>query len=151
MELAKKYKVFAFINLVISISIVTILSVETHVEFILPPFLATAGTKLPDPAWRLQRSLVVIFSYILSATIAVIFVFIGSGIFIAVFASMISYGIELLLNIEHPPSILATFLGVLEKVSPLYILHPVLAGIITIEGINFMISKIMGMSDSSPH
>ena len=144
MELAKKYKVFAFLNLVIAISIVTILSVETHVAFILPPFLATAATKLPDPAWKFQRSLVIISSYLLSAVIAVTFVaLIGSGIFIAVIASIISYGIELILNIEHPPSILATFLGVLEKVSPFYVLHPVFAGVVTIEGINFALSKLM--------
>lgn len=146
MEVGRKYKLFAFLNLSISTIVVTIASVETHVAFILPPFLATAATKLPDPAWKFQRSLVVISSYLLSATLGVIFVFLGSSIFIAVLASIIAYGIELLLDIEHPPSILATFLGVLERVSPIYILHPVLVGVLTIEGINYVISRIMKVS-----
>ncbi|PVU75278.1 HPP family protein [Acidianus hospitalis] len=146
MELGRKYKLFAFLNLAISITIVTFASIETHVTFILPPFLATAATKLPDPAWKFQRSLVIISSYLLSASIGIIFVLLGSGIFIAVLASIIAYGIELILNIEHPPSILATFLGVLERVSPIYILHPVLVGVLTIEGINYVISRIMKIS-----
>jgi len=146
MELGRKYKLFAFLNLGISITIVTFASIETHVAFILPPFLATAATKLPDPAWKFQRSLVIISSYLLSASIGVIFVLLGSGIFIAVLASIIAYGIELILNIEHPPSILATFLGVLERVSPIYILHPVLVGVLTIKGINYLISRMMKIS-----
>ncbi|QGR19737.1 HPP family protein [Stygiolobus azoricus] len=146
MEVGRKYKLFAFLNLSISILVITIASVETHVSFILPPFLATAATKLPDPAWKFQRSLVVISSYLLSASVGVIFVPLGSSIFIAVLASIIAYGIELLLDIEHPLSILATFLGVLERVSPIYILHPVIVGVLTIEGINYMISRIMKVS-----
>lgn len=146
MELGRKYKLFAFLNLSISITVITIASVDTHVAFILPPFLATAATKLPDPAWKFQRSLVVISSYLLSATIGIIFALFSSSIFIAVLASIIAYGIELILNIEHPPSILATFLGVLERVSPIYILHPVLVGVLTIEGINYVISRIMKVS-----
>ncbi|MFP3164104.1 MAG: HPP family protein [Acidianus hospitalis] len=146
MELGSKYKLFAFLNLAISITIVTFASIETHVAFILPPFLATAATKLPDPAWKFQRSLVIISSYLLSASIGIIFVLLGSGIFISVLASIIAYGIELILNIEHPPSILATFLGVLKRVSPIYILHPVLVGVLTIEGINYVISRIMKIS-----
>ncbi|MFP3065309.1 MAG: hypothetical protein RXR59_07220 [Sulfolobus sp.] len=62
---------------------------------------------------------------------------------IAVLAAIIAFGIELLLDIEHPPSILAAFLGVLERVSPLYILHPVLAGVLIIEGVNFLLSKMI--------
>ncbi|WP_373468712.1 HPP family protein [Acidianus infernus] len=143
MELGRKYKLFAFLNLSISITVITIASVNTHVTFILPPFLATAATKLPDPAWKFQRSLVVISSYLLSATIGIIFALFSSSIFIAVLASIIAYGIELILNIEHPPSI---FLGVLERVSPIYILHPVLVGVLTIEGINYVISRIMKVS-----
>ncbi|MUM65761.1 HPP family protein [Acidianus infernus] len=146
MELGRKYKLFAFLNLSISVTVITIASVDTHVAFILPPFLATAATKLPDPAWKFQRSLVVISSYLLSATIGIIFALFSSSIFIAVLASIIAYGIELILNIEHPPSILATFLGVLERVSPIYILHPVLVGVLTIEGINYVISRIMKVS-----
>lgn len=73
MELGRKYKLFAFLNLSISITVITIASVDTHVAFILPPFLATAATKLPDPAWKFQRSLVVISSYLLSATIGLCF------------------------------------------------------------------------------
>ncbi|MCY0882387.1 MAG: HPP family protein [Acidianus infernus] len=146
MELGRKYKLFAFLNLSISITVITIASVNTHVTFILPPFLATAATKLPDPAWKFQRSLVVISSYLLSATIGIIFALFSSSIFIAVLASIIAYGIELILNIEHPPSILATFLGVLERVSPIYILRPVLVGVLTIEGINYVISRIMKVS-----
>jgi hypothetical protein len=74
MELGMKYKLFAFLNLAISITIVTFASIETHVAFILPPFLATAATKLPDPAWKFQIS-----SYLLSASIGIIFVLLGSG------------------------------------------------------------------------
>ncbi|MDT7876617.1 MAG: HPP family protein [Sulfolobaceae archaeon] len=139
----KKPKLLAFLNLVISISIITIASIETHVTFILPPFLATASTKFPDPEWRFRRSIVIILSYLISAIIAVLFVFLGSKIMIAVLAAIIAFGIELLLDIEHPPSILAAFLGVLERVSPLYILHPVLAGVLIIEGVNFLLSKMI--------
>ncbi|AEE94688.1 conserved hypothetical protein [Acidianus hospitalis W1] len=146
MGLGRKYKLFAFLNLAISITIVTFASIETHIAFILPPFLATSATKLPDLAWKFQRSLVIVSSYLLSASIGIIFVLLGSGIFIAVLASIIAYDIELILNIEHPPSILATFLGVLKRVSPIYILHPVLVGVLTIEGINYVISRIMKIS-----
>jgi len=86
---------------------------------------------------------VVITSYLLSATVGVVFVLLhlDQGILMAVLASTLAYGIELILNIEHPPSVLATFLGILERASPTYILHPVLAGIVVIEGVNYLLSR----------
>ncbi len=143
MEKSKKKKISAILNLVISISILLILTIYTKTTFILPPFLATAATKYPDPDWRLHRSIVIIMAYLLSGAIAVIFVLVGLyGIIFAIIASFISYMLQILSNIEHPPSILATFLGVLERVNPLFILHPVLSGIIIVEGVNYLLSKI---------
>jgi len=138
-----KHKLLAFLNLMVSTTLVALITVETHVAFILPPFIATAATKIPDPAWRLHRSIVVITSYLLSATVGVVFVLLhlDQGILMAVLASTLAYGIELILNIEHPPSVLATFLGILERASPTYILHPVLAGIAVIEGVNYLLSR----------
>jgi len=126
----------------ISISLLASLTVITHIEFILPPFLATAATKYPDPDWRMHRSVPILISYLISAVIAVLFVlFSFHDLVFAVLASFISFIIEVAVNIEHTPSLLATFLGVLEKVSPLYVLHPVLTGVLIEEGINYLLTR----------
>jgi hypothetical protein len=54
---------------------------------------------------------------------------------------LITLTIELIGNIEHSPSLLATFLGVISKVDVIYIIHPVLIGILLEEFINFVITK----------
>ncbi|MBP1357319.1 MAG: HPP family protein [Sulfolobus sp.] len=139
---SKKKKFIAVLNLVVSISLLVVITVLTKTEFILPPFLATAATKYPDPDWRRFRSFSVIVSYLLSATIAVIFVFFSlTTLLFCVIASFLSFIIEVLINVEHPPSILASFLGVLQKVSSTYLIHPVLTGVIVVEGINYLLTK----------
>jgi len=137
-----KKKIISILNLVISISLLVSLTVITHTEFILPPFLATAATEYPDPDWRMYRSMPILISYLISAVIAVLFVlFSFHGLVYAVLASFISFIIEVVVKIEHTPSLLATFLGVLEKVSPLYIIHPVLTGVLIEEGVNYLLTR----------
>lgn len=104
--------------------------------------MATSATKYPDPDWRRWRSYPIIFSYILSGIIAVIFVTLGlKGLIIAILGSFIAFIIEVIINIEHPPSILATFLGILEKQKFIYLFHPILTEVIIIEGTNYLITK----------
>ncbi|ARM74785.1 HPP family protein [Acidianus manzaensis] len=139
---SKKKKIISIINLIISISLLVAITVYTRTEFILPPFLATAATKYPDPEWRRYRSYNILISYLLSGAIAVIFCLFGLyGLTFGVLASFISFIIEVVVNIEHPPSILASLLGVLEKVNPLYLIHPILSGVIVVEGINYLLTK----------
>lgn len=139
-----KKKITTLLNLVISITLLLEITLLTHTEFILPPFLATAATKYPDPDWKMNRSYSIIASYILSGTMAVIFVSFGlTNLVMAIIGSFVTFIIEILFNIEHPPSILSTFLGILEKVGPLYLLHPVLSGVVLIEGVNYLISKYL--------
>ena len=142
MNRTNKKKIVAILNLVISISLLTFITIITHTEFILPPFLATAATKYPDPDWRMHRSMPILISYLISAVVAVLFVLFSLyGLIFAVLASFISFIIEVAINIEHPPSILAALLGVLEKVSPLYIIHPVLTGVLIEEGVNYLLTR----------
>jgi len=137
-----KKKIISILNLVISISLLVSVTVITHTEFILPPFLATAAIKYPDPDWRMYRSMPILISYLISAVIAVLFVLFSlQGLVFAILASFLSFIIEVIINIEHPPSILASLLGVLEKVSPLHIIHPVLTGVLIEEGVNYLLTK----------
>ena len=139
---SKKKKVVSVINLVTSISILVVITSLTRTEFILPPFLATAATKYPDPDWRRPRSFSIIASYVICSLIGVAFsLFHLYGLVFASVAAFLSFTICVVIDIEHPPAILATFLGVLEKVGPLYILHPVLTGVVVIEGVNYIMSK----------
>ncbi|WP_369611325.1 HPP family protein [Sulfurisphaera javensis] len=139
---SRKKKTIAILNLIISISLLFIVTVLTHTEYILPPFLATAATKYPDPDWREYRSFPIMISYLISSVIGVLFVLLSlTGLLMAMISAFVSFIIEVLINIEHPPSILASFLAVLEKVSPLFILHPVLTGVIIVEGVNYLLTR----------
>ncbi|QIW22982.1 HPP family protein [Sulfolobus sp. S-194] len=137
-----KKKVISIVNLITSMSLLTFVTIITHTEFILPPFLATAATKYPDPDWRRIRFFTIVFSYLISSVVAILFVYIGfTGLVMALLASFVSFITEVITNIEHPPSILACFLGVLEKVKIIYILHPVLSGVIIEESVNYILTK----------
>ncbi|BCU67922.1 HPP family protein [Sulfolobales archaeon HS-7] len=141
-------KALAILNLIISISILLILTILTNTEFILPPFLATSATKYPDPDWRRTRSIVIVVSYVICAVVAVCFSLFSTllnlnSLLIATLASFVSFTITSLLDFEHPPAILATFLGVIEKVKLLYVIHPVLTGVIVVEGCNYLLSKYL--------
>ncbi len=139
---SKRKKAIAFLNLVVAISVLVAVTLVTNTEFILPPFLATAATKYPDPDWRMYRSTAILLSYLLCGAIAVVFSAFGlHGILMATVASFVAFGVSVGLNVEHPPAILAAFLGVLERVGPLYIVHPVVTGVITIEGVNYLLTK----------
>lgn len=139
---SRKKKIIAILNLIISISILVSITVITNTEFILPPFLATAATKYPDPDWRMHRSIIILFSYIICGLVGLTFsLFYLHGIIMATIASFIAFIICVLINIEHPPAILATFLGVLERVNALYIIHPIITGVIIVEGINYLLTK----------
>lgn len=139
-----KKKIASLLNLVISISILVVITVITHTEFVLPPFLATATTKYPDPDWRKSRSYNVIVSYLLAGTVAVIFSLINlTGITMGVIGAFIAFALEIIINIEHPPSILATFLGILQKVNPFYLLHPILSGILVVEAVNYLMTRYL--------
>ncbi|NON62817.1 HPP family protein [Acidianus sp. DSM 29099] len=134
----------ALLNLIISILFLTWITIITKTAFILPPFLATAATKYPDPDWRLHRSIIILTSYIVSATIGIIFSFFGlAGIFFAVVGSILSFLIQISFDIEHPPSILATFLGVLEKVKFFFLIHPIISGVIIIETVNYLFTRFL--------
>ncbi|MBB5253644.1 HPP family protein [Sulfurisphaera ohwakuensis] len=137
-----KKKVISIVNLITSMSLLTFVTIITHTEFILPPFLATAATKYPDPDWRRIRFFNIVFSYLISSVIAVLFIYFNlTGLVMALLASFVSFIMEVIINIEHPPSILACFLGVLEKVKFIYILHPVLSGVIIEESVNYILTK----------
>ncbi|AHC52224.1 hypothetical protein SUSAZ_10185 [Sulfolobus acidocaldarius SUSAZ] len=139
---SKQKKIVAILNLIISISALVAITVITNTEYILPPLLATAATKYPDPDWRMHRSIVILFSYVLCGIIGVVFsLFNLYGIVMATIASFIAFIISVSINVEHPPAILASFLGVLEKVNPLYIIHPIITGVIVIEGLNYLLTK----------
>ncbi|BBG23127.1 hypothetical protein IC006_0411 [Sulfuracidifex tepidarius] len=139
---SKKKKAASVLNLVISISVLVAVTVTTKTEFILPPFLATAATKYPDPDWRMNRSVVILFSYVLCSVIGLAFSLLGlHGIIMASIASFISFSLCVLMNIEHPPAVLATFLGVLERVHLFYIVHPIITGVIIVEGVNYLLTK----------
>jgi len=139
---SKKKKLVAILNLIISISILVAITIITNTEFILPPFLATAATKYPDPDWRMHRSIIILFSYTICGLVGLIFsLFHLYGIIMATIASFIAFSICVLINIEHPPAILATLLGVLERVNVLYIIHPIITGVIIVEGINYLLTK----------
>lgn len=68
-----RFKLIAVLNLAVSSFLLVYITYLTHTEFILPPFLATATTKFPDPAWRFHRSVTIITSYVLAAIISVLF------------------------------------------------------------------------------
>ncbi|BFI75596.1 HPP family protein [Sulfurisphaera ohwakuensis] len=137
-----KKKVISIVNLITSMSLLIFVTIITHTEFILPPFLATAATKYPDPDWRRIRFFNIVFSYLISSIIAVLFVYLDlTGLVMALLASFVSFITEVIINIEHPPSILACLLGVLEKVKFIYILHPVLSGVIIEESVNYILTK----------
>ena len=140
----KAKKVTAAINLITSISVLVFITVITKTTFILPPFLATAATKYPDPDWRRPRSFSVLISYMICATVGVIFSLLHLyGLVFATIASFISFIIMITIDVEHPPAVLATFLGVLEKVTPFYLLHPVLTGVIVVEGVNYLVTRYL--------
>ncbi len=142
MQFPSKRKIVSLLNLVISISVLVAVTVLTNTEFILPPFLATAATKYPDPDWRRARSFVVLSSYIICSAVAIAFSLLGlQGIVVATIASFISFSVVTLLNIEHPPALLATFLGVLERVKVIYIIHPIITGVVIVEGVNYFLTK----------
>jgi len=135
-------KRLALLNASITLFILFIFTILNAYRIYTPPFIATAATKYPDPDWRFNRSLSIVSSYITAAIIAVIFSFIGlTNLLFAIIASLITLTIELIGNIEHPPSLLTTFLGVISKVDVIYIIHPVLIGILLEEFINFVITK----------
>ena len=135
-------KLTAVLTLVISIGILTAITIITNTEFILPPFLATAATKYPDPDWNRHRSLVILTSYLLSGAVGVAFSLLHLyGLILAVVASFASFIIMVIINIEHPPAVLATFLGILRRVGPTYLLHPIMTGVLIIEGINYLITR----------
>ncbi len=139
---SKRKKIIAVLNLVISISILVTVTVLTKTEFILPPFLATAATKYPDPDWRMHRSIIIMVSYVICSAIGLAFSLLDlSGIVMATIASFVSFSICVVINVEHPPAVLATFLGVLERVKVLYIIHPIVTGVIIVEGIDYLLTK----------
>ena len=116
----------------------------TRTTFVLPPLLATAATKYGDPEWRFRRSISVFVSYIISAIIAIMFTGLGLvSMSFALLGSLVSLSITSLLSVEHPPSILATFLGIMERASPIYILHPVATGIAIVELTNYGATKLI--------
>ncbi|TRM76658.1 HPP family protein [Sulfolobus sp. E5] len=144
MEAGNAKKIVSVLNLIISISLLVLITIITRTEFILPPFIATASTKYADPDWKMNRNLTVLSSYLLCSVIAVLFsLFNLSSIVYATLASFLSFLVEVVLNIEHPPSLLVTFLGVLEKVKLFYILHPILTGVIVIEGVNYLLVRYL--------
>ena len=134
-----KIKFVSLIELITSISILLLISVLLHEEYILPPFLATASTKYADKDWKINKQTTIVFSYLFAGIVAVIFSLFVYGIFYATIASFVCYLIELVLNIKHPPSLLVTFIGVLDHVKFTYIIKPVLIGIFIIEGISYIL------------
>ncbi|MCI2413991.1 MAG: HPP family protein [Candidatus Aramenus sp.] len=141
---SKKKKLLAVLNLMISISILVAITVETRTSFILPPFLATAATKYPDPDWRSCRTRIIFASYLLCGAIGVAFSYLGLySVVMASLASSLAFALCVIINVEHPPAILATFIGVLERQKAFYLLHPVLSGVIVVEGVNYLLSKYL--------
>ncbi len=139
---SKKKRIASIINLVVSISLLLIITVLTRTEFILPPFIATAATKYPDPDWRRPRSFNVILSYLVCGAIGECLSLLGLyTLTFAVIAVFLAFAISVLIQIEHPPALLATFLGVIDKAGVIYLLHPILSGVVIIEGVNFLVTR----------
>jgi hypothetical protein len=134
----------AILTLGLSVLFLFLITFITRTTFVLPPLLATAATKYRDPEWRFSRSISVIVAYTVSGAIAVGLVELGaSGTGLALLGSLTSFIIISALGVDHPPSILATFLGILERAGPLYIVHPVLTGAVIVETINYGITKVI--------
>ncbi|BBD72170.1 HPP family protein [Sulfodiicoccus acidiphilus] len=138
----ERTKLVSGVNLVVTLAALVALTVETRTTFILPPFIATAATKFEDPQWRFNRTISVVSSYVLSGVLAVVTVAIGGrGILWASVVTAVAWILMILADLEHSPALLAAFLGVLERVGPLYVLHPVLVGCLLEESIHFVTTK----------